>query len=283
MQTCCSVPPWKAFVHLAFTLAAVFVLCLLLLLFHKQKAQRSPAPSPGPEWYAIAIDAPGTPGHRVLRPVRPRIVTKQGVESLPKNDIGKIIFNPLDRMTVGKMERVEAIITLSDVAEAIARLKGKGRLQIEQVKVASAMIVKLVGNDFKIIDLNTSQQSVDLRSVDAEPTYWAWNVMPLKPGKLPLTITATRVIQITGDGQVPRDLPSFERVIVVDADRWYSASHWIDDNKTWFIPTVLTLGINGLIPLGTWLVRRHRRRNRNRDIVRKLRRDRRISGGVHDS
>jgi hypothetical protein len=148
----------------------------------------TPAPVSG--WFAIAIAAPTTSGGRVLQPVNPVLVAKRTIESVPDKDLGKIVFNPPKHMIVGKGEFLEAVIILTDVASVVAHLKGKGKPQVENIRVASK-----------------------------------------KAGTLVLTLRATRVMEIIGDGQVPRDLPSLDEQIIVTSDYWYSSKGWLSDNK----------------------------------------------------
>ena len=142
-------PPWMAFLWFGIELALVVAVCTGIDS-RRQKAPATEAPAAMkvfPEWFSIAVAPPGTSGGgRILRRDSPE-ATKRLLEKIPSKELGHIVFDPLDHMTVGKKERIDAAITLGDVVDAVARFSGKGKPMVEGLRVASRMCVKLIGTD----------------------------------------------------------------------------------------------------------------------------------------
>ena len=264
-------PPWMAFLWFGIELALVVAVCTGIDS-RRQKAPATEAPAAMkvfPEWFSIAVAPPGTSGGgRILRRDSPE-ATKRLLEKIPSKELGHIVFDPLDHMTVGKKERIDAAITLGDVVDAVARFSGKGKPMVEGLRVASRMCVKLIGTDFIIDSRNTECQSIETSVRPFEPTLWAWDVTPKKPGRLSLTIQGTRILPVPKDGDLPRDLPAFERTILVNADRWYSFSRWMADNKAWFSPVMISSGISIGVPFVGWLYKKLRRRPRRQRTIKR--------------
>lgn len=211
--------------------------------------------------------APTTSGARVQRPFNPIKAARQAIQDIPDKELGKIVFNPPDHMIVGKEESMEAVITLTDVASVIARLKGKGKPQVEDIRVASRMRLRLIGPDFTIDDRSSPEQWVDA----SESTNWSWHLTPKRAGVLVLTLRATRVMEIEGDGQVPRDLPSLDRSIIVTSDYWYSSKHLLGDNRNLIAPAIVSLTISLIVPwIGNLRKKRRLARHRRDAMRRKL-------------
>ena len=251
---------WKAVLHFLISATYVVLFCVVMA---PRPADRTAHPRPGAiTWYSIATTPPTTGGGRVF--VRkPSPTPKQSVQSVPPDKLGRIVFNPPDHMIVGKPELVEALITPSDLDQGVSRmmgsLKGRGTPQVKPLLVSSRMRVNLVGQDFTIRRISSSdEQWVD----ESEPTPWSWDVEPKRAGNLILTIKVTRVMLVSGDGLVSRDLPSLTQPVVVKADYWYSTVNWIGANTTLIIPAAVSLTISLLVP---W-VREHLRKRRLRRL-----------------
>ena len=242
----------------------MLVVSLCMLVTSHRHYTPAPGRSPVVEWYSVAASPPGTSGGRVLLPQKPA-TAQQSIQSVPSDHLGKIVFNPPDRMTVGKRDLVEAVITTTNLEQVIASLKGKGKPQVEPLLVASRMRVELIGSDFTIVNRGSQEQWVD----ESEPTPWSWDVTPRKAGeKLVLTLKVTRVMQVTGDGLVRRDLPSLELPIIVTADYWYSTGRWVSDNKSLVVPAVVSLTISLLVPWLGGCLKKRRLRRRKKEALR---------------
>lgn len=216
-------------------------------------------------WVPVVVDASGTRGTtpRTLRQVNPKEV-KKVLETIPQKDLGQIVFNPPRYMTVGLEEPIEAAITLGDVEAAIRQFVGKGIVTKANLTVSSRMRVKILGEDFKIKEYSSEEQTVDIGKPSFEPTLWKWRITALKSGQLPLTLRATRIMAVPRGGDVPRDLPSFEYRIIVTANRWYSIEHWTSDNRTWAIPLAVSPAVPAFGKAFHWLKFGMNRRKRKR-------------------
>jgi hypothetical protein len=234
---------WRAFLWFALNLVgAAAVSSLAIAFLHRAPPIPSPAPSDAEIrlWVPVVVDAPGTAGApRTYRQVGPKQI-RQAIEAVSADKLGHILFNPPEHMTTGQEEPIDAAITLGDVEAAIRKFIGKEKVTEAQLAVSSRMRVKLLGEDFKINEYSSEEQTVDIDKPFG-PTLWNWRVTPVKPGRLHLTLRATRIMAVPKDGDVPRDLPSFERTIIVTANPWYSVGRWADDNEKWAIPLGVSL------------------------------------------
>lgn len=259
---------WRVFLWFVLELAGAAVVASVIIFSLRQTPAIPPDSSDGQiRWVPVVVDAPGTSGApRIRRRVDPKAV-RQGLEAVPQKDLGQIVFNPPEHMIVGQEEPIDAAITLGDVKAAIEQFIGKGKVTEAELRVASRMRVKLFGDDFRIKERSTEEQSISIDKAPFEATLWRWDLTPLRPGRLPLKLRATRIMAVPKDGDVPRDLLSFERTIVVKADLWYSVGHWTGDNKTWVIPLAVSLAIPACGRL-IYKLRRRKRRRRQRPNTR---------------
>jgi hypothetical protein len=127
---------------------------------------------------------------------------------------GSILWNPLDRMKVGRTEAIEVRMGDATVVEAALRegLRGRGTPNIDRLELAPTMRVSLVGNadDFSIQELSSKDQYVRPGRV----ARWDFGVTPLRSGNRRLRLLASIRIKVEGKDEV-MDLPSFEREVRV--------------------------------------------------------------------
>jgi len=132
---------------------------------------------------------------------------KEELNNLP---LGKILYNPSDKMRVGKKEIVEVRITENLTDDFKKNLKGRGIPNVEELKVSGSMSVSLTGENFEIKRLNPSEEQI----IDKPYTEWTFNIIPQKSGIQTLRLIATLKIR-TKYGEEKKDWPSLDKKIQV--------------------------------------------------------------------
>ena len=174
-------------------------------------------------------------------------------EELSRLPLGKILFNPPEKMKVGVKERVEVRIAKTIKENFEKELKGKGIPQIEEIKVGTFMTARLKGDSFNIEPLSDESQLV---SGDGF-TQWEWNVTPLKSGLYKLYLSVAVRIKIAGIGEEKKDYPVFEKEINVKVNPIYSVKKFIKSYWQWIITTIIGSGIIGWG--AGWFVKRRKK------------------------
>ena len=146
-------------------------------------------------------------------------------------------------MKVGVKERVEARISGDEEADMISSLKGLGTPQMEEVDIYPMMAVRLSGDDFEILSLNTEEQII----VEKGYTEWAWDVTPRKSGKKVLHLHSSLRIRLSY-GEEKLDLPVLDREIVVQVNPSYSVKFFIRKYWMWIVTALI-------LPLIGWIVK----------------------------
>jgi hypothetical protein len=154
-------------------------------------------------------------------------------------------------MTVDEKERIEVRISMGTDEAIAAGLQGPGVPVVESIPVAYFMKVRLVGETFAIVPLNSEEQLVPAEG-HAE---WAWDVTPTVAGTRDLYLVVTALVKAP-DAQGERDLPVIERQIEVQVNPGFLLGSFIRDNREWVFPAVL---VPLLAALGRWLWTRRRR------------------------
>jgi hypothetical protein len=132
-------------------------------------------------------------------------------------------------MTQGIQERVSVVVgitkqdldrVLDKVLNPPGRPRPRGRLEPEQIRVSSSMLVRLTGDpSLSIQELSTPEQEIRT----GEPTSWHWDVIPTSAGKAQLNlIVSCRVRSLDGFVSARALGP---RVIHIEV-RW-KMSYWI--------------------------------------------------------
>ena len=187
--------------------------------------------------------APATDSSEVLVPVGTARKSRHSAEQnwsdivkeeLHKLPVGKIVFNPPDRMKVGVRERIETRISKDLSINLISSLKGWGIPLKEDLKISEFMKVRLTGDNFDIIALNEEQQIIG----PTEFTEWAWNVTPNRSGRQVLHLHVTLRIRLPF-GEEKKDHPVIDRKIVVQVNPIYSTRIFASQNWRWILVTLL--------------------------------------------
>lgn len=167
------------------------------------------------------------------------ITTLQGqLDQLTK---GIILFNPPSVVTVGKSERVEVRIAKKPLIEILNNLKGSGKVRTDEIRVSDLMSARLTSDAFLINSLSSERQIIP----DDEFSEWSWDVVPIKAGtqKLLLHVFICIVLSSTNES---RDLPVYERNILVRSNFRYTINEFGTKNWQWIAGTIL-------IPIAVYL------------------------------
>lgn len=179
---------------------------------------------------------------------------EQGEASAPEPDIplpGQVMFNPPQRMRLGKAERVEVRVVQNTKTDLTQNLRGSGTPIVEQHRVSKIMRVSLTGEKFDIVALSELEQVV----TDDDFTEWSFTVKPLEGGQLQLHLAVTQVLDIPGRGEKAKTLPVIDRPIDVEVDSFYMASAFAKENWEWLASGVL-------LPVAAWGAEHMRRKRR---------------------
>jgi hypothetical protein len=173
--------------------------------------------------------------------VRPALLPVTAIDSVR----GSILWNPPDRMRVGRHERIEVRIADADVTVDALRegLRGRGIPQIDQLEVTPLMRVVLTADtkDFYIQPLNTQDQFVRRGTV----ARWDFDVTPFRSGVHRLRLLASMRIKVEGKDEII-DLPSYESEVRVAVAPVRAVGQFCARNWQWISGTVV-------IPLVAWM------------------------------
>jgi hypothetical protein len=160
---------------------------------------------------------------------------------------GAILWNPPDRMKVGRREIIEVRLGDATVAEAALRegLRGRGTPYVDRLEVEPFMRVVLVGEtgDFSIQEMSERDQHVRPGRV----TRWDFSVTPLRSGTRRLRLRASIRIKIEGSDEMA-DLPSYEREVKVGIAPVHAVGQFFSKNWQW-------VGASVAIPSIVWVVK----------------------------
>ncbi|RKZ02337.1 MAG: hypothetical protein DRQ10_00165 [Candidatus Hydrothermota bacterium] len=173
----------------------------------------------------------------------------KALEQLP---VGQIMFNPPEKMRVGKKERIEVRVSRSLSEDLTRDLKGSGVPQVETVKVSALMKVRLLGDAFEIIPLNEEEQIVTRSGF----TQWAWDVTPLQPGRHELHLVVSVKLRIAGVEKL-RDYPVIDRTVYVEVNPGYAIKNFLRKNWRWLLTAII-------IPFGGKWLRDWKKRRKER-------------------
>ena len=126
----------------------------------------------------------------IKRPTYHDLIDK-ALKELP---IGKILFNPPEKMKVGDTELVEVRITQNITEDLTKGLEGRGKAKIKETEVSSYMKVRLTGSAFKIVPEISEPQIIE----SDKYTEWQFHVTPLKSGIQTLHLIYYVIISIAG-------------------------------------------------------------------------------------
>lgn len=156
---------------------------------------------------------------------------------------GKILFNPPKEMTVGHSERIEVRISQDISQDLIEGLKGKGEVQIKEIRVGAFMKAVLSGGKaFAITPHNPEAEQV----VVSPYTQWSWDVLPIDAGEHELHLLVTVRLALPGMAEKTYDHPVIDKPIRVKVNLPYTVKMFVAEYWQWLIATLL-------LPLIAWL------------------------------
>ncbi|MEM7557152.1 MAG: hypothetical protein AAF378_24310 [Cyanobacteria bacterium P01_A01_bin.84] len=141
--------------------------------------------------------------------------------------LGKIAFNSLETMYLGKPDVIEVKIT-DNPSEEI-KIEEKGEIVTENIDIYHSMKAEITGTGFEIKRLTEENQIV----LEDKIVTWRWAIIPNKLGKQKLYLNVYAIFQV-GTAREPLNLSTFERVIKVKVsprltliENWLRLSLWI--------------------------------------------------------
>lgn len=143
---------------------------------------------------------------------------------------GTLQYGIPDTMYINQRTRIGAIIStkkiingINDEMNKIVKFPGQEKYTtnsaVVEIEISDNMMIKLSdsssdnGMNFKIIALSSEEQIIDT-SQSSGSTYWQWDVIPLRQGKLPL-ILSVNVILYDDYGKKIKSIPVFEKTVHV--------------------------------------------------------------------
>ncbi len=183
-------------------------------------------------------------GDRQVRPSMPHGNPAYRKRPAQRATPGTILWNPPDRMKVGRREMIEVRLADATVVEAALRegLRGRGTPNVDKLEIAPLMRVALVGDaeNFSIQELSTKDQHVQPGQV----ARWDFGVTPQRAGIRLLRLLASMRVKVEGKDEVV-DLPSYEREVRVAVAPVRAAGRFLGNNWKWVAGTVA-------IPVAIW-------------------------------
>jgi hypothetical protein len=163
--------------------------------------------------------------------------------ALDKLVTGKMAYSIPDEMKVEKQYKATLTVTEA-ISDSILfmNLDSTGYIKNE-IKVSSKVSAYLIdptkGKNFTITTYNSVEQFVGIKS----NTTWTWNIIPVKKGNNELILRVT--VKVLSDmGEVPKDVPVFEKSIKVKTDpavvvKKFFIAYWQWTFGTILIPFVI--------------------------------------------
>jgi hypothetical protein len=152
---------------------------------------------------------------------------------------GAIAIDVPPKMTEQKSEKVEIRIQQGINLALLDALKAglSDRTLVDKLQVAPFMIVRLDADKsaFQITPLTEDKQLV---TGDGYTT-WAWNIMPLTPGKQSIYLTVGTRFKLFDHDEEAKFEKLFERDISVEVDDMYEAKFFLSHNWQWCTATLI--------------------------------------------
>ena len=157
---------------------------------------------------------------------------------------GKIAYDVPTDMRVGAHYTVEVRVIGGRSDTLLLIGVSEQNYLVEDLPISDVAGARLIdpaaGSNFTITALSSERQPVD----SILPTIWKWDVVPKRPGQHTLELILLAYVSIADD--VVRDIPVFDREVVVTTTWYYSAWELFKQYWQWFT-TVL------IIPLFLWV------------------------------
>jgi hypothetical protein len=169
---------------------------------------------------------------------------------------GKLAYSIPDTMKVGKVYKavVSATEALND-SILFMNLDSSEFIK-KEIKIFSKVKASLIdpsnGKKFTIMALNSEEQFVDATS----NTTWAWNITPIKKGENELMLRVTVKI-LSYVGEVQKDVPVFEKTILVKASPLVTIKAFFINYWQWIFGTIL-------IPFVIWFFKTGKEKKKRR-------------------
>ncbi len=152
---------------------------------------------------------------------------------------GRLLFNPPDRMQLGRTERVEVRLTrtLQLDTELLQNLCGVGEPQIEEIPTAPLMAVTLKGRRFPYYDL----QRRGTKGQQDRITTWEFDIRAVKRGQQQLFVSVSLRIPVPGQPFEHMSMPVREVTIDVQVGAAVLLGHFVAGNWPWFVGTAIAI------------------------------------------
>jgi hypothetical protein len=177
----------------------------------------------------------------------------------PSSVTGQIAFNAPRAMRLHQKERVHVRISKRFIADMLETMPRKESLLKDTVLVGDIMLIKLLGDDFKISSFDDEEQGV----MDDDYTQWEFEVTPLKSGVRDLYLKVGMVYNVPVLGKTKKYLPVYEKQISVEVNVWQQIAGFSVKNWQFIAGTIV-------IPLALWLFSQftQRRKTKRNTFVR---------------
>jgi hypothetical protein len=147
---------------------------------------------------------------------------------------GLILFDVPMVMYTGKNYKI-----VSKIAHSKKLLiKENESTVIHEILITDLMSCKLSGEAFKISFINNEIQKIFKNDI----TQWQWDVIPRQGGVQSLLLVASIHVK-TGNDTHLKDIPVFERPVVVEINAPYHVKQFFVKNWQWLISTIIGSGI----------------------------------------
>jgi hypothetical protein len=152
---------------------------------------------------------------------------------------GRLLFNPPDRMQLGKTARVEVRLTRTLLldTELVKGLRGLGATHIEEISTSPKMAVTLQSEGFKITPYSEEEQRVAPDQI----TTWEFDIKALKRGQQHLVISVSLRIPIPDQPTEHKSVPVREATIEVQVGA-AAVVQFVTANWQWFVGTAIAIG-----------------------------------------
>lgn len=151
-----------------------------------------------------------------------------------KVSVGKLTFDVPFLMSTGRKYRIKCLISRLP----IILMPERDTIIIHEIPVSDVMSCSLIGDAFTISKISNDIQRV----IQSEDTIWQWNVTPKKWGIQELLLLAS-IHEHTESGTHLKDIPVFERPIVVKINPSYQVRQFFIKHWQWLVGTIIGSGI----------------------------------------
>jgi hypothetical protein len=154
---------------------------------------------------------------------------------------GQIAFNAPVAMHLNRKERVQVRISRKFVAGMVESMRRKESVTMDSIMVSDIMLVRLLGDEFKITAFDDEEQGVTEQGY----TQWEFDVTPLQDGEHDL-------------GATKKYFPVYEKKVQVQVTVWQQVAGFATERWEFILSSII-------IPVGVWFIAylRQRRKVKN--------------------